>query len=36
MGVRHANGIPGASTHLPTIAHNVVSHAPCPVLTVRG
>jgi nucleotide-binding universal stress UspA family protein len=36
MGARQSNGIPGASTHLPTIAHKVVSRAPCPVLTVRG
>jgi nucleotide-binding universal stress UspA family protein len=37
MGVKVEKGVPGAATHLPTaIAHKVVSHAPCPVLTVRG
>lgn len=37
FGVRRATGFPGAATHLPTsIAHKVVSHATCPVLTVRG
>jgi nucleotide-binding universal stress UspA family protein len=35
LGVRQASG--GAATHLPiAIAHKVVSHAACPVLTVRG
>jgi nucleotide-binding universal stress UspA family protein len=30
-------GVPGAATHLPiSTAHKVVSHATCPVLTVRG
>ena len=34
MGVHHAGA---AATHLPwAIAHRVVCHAPCPVLTVRG
>jgi nucleotide-binding universal stress UspA family protein len=37
LGVRQATGFPGAATHLPiAIAHNVVSRATCPVLTVRG
>lgn len=36
MGV-HATRALAASTHLPwTIAHRVVCHAPCPVLTVRS
>lgn len=36
LGVRRPNGIPGAASHLPfAIAHKVVTHAPCPVLTVR-
>ena len=37
LGVRRAAGVPGAATHLPiATAHKVVSHARCPVLTVRG
>ncbi len=37
LGVRQPSGFPGAATHLPmAIAHKVVSHAACPVLTVRG
>lgn len=37
LGVRQSSGFPGAATHLPiAIAHKVVSHATCPVLTVRG
>ena len=37
LGVRKGKGFPGASTHLPVaIAHEVVSKAQCPVLTVRG
>jgi nucleotide-binding universal stress UspA family protein len=37
LGVRRATGFPGAATHLPTsIAHRIVSHATCPVLTARG
>jgi len=36
LGVRPETGVPGASTHLPiATAHKVVSHAPCPVLTIR-
>jgi nucleotide-binding universal stress UspA family protein len=36
LGVRQEEGVPGASTHLPiATAHKVVSHASCPVLTVR-
>ena len=36
LGTRQATGVRGAATHLPTaIAHKVVSHAICPVLTVR-
>jgi nucleotide-binding universal stress UspA family protein len=37
LGVHRPSGFPGAATHLPmAIAHKIVSHAPCPVLTVRG
>jgi len=37
MGVRDAGGHLGAATHLEgAIAHKVVAHAKCPVLTVRG
>jgi nucleotide-binding universal stress UspA family protein len=37
LGIRRPTGFPGAATHLPiATAHKVVSHAPCPVLTVRG
>jgi nucleotide-binding universal stress UspA family protein len=37
LGVRQPSGFPGAATHLPiAIAHQVVSRAECPVLTVRG
>lgn len=37
LGVRPETGFPGAATHLPiATAHKVVSHAHCPVLTVRG
>ncbi len=37
LGVRDAAGHLGAATHLErTTAHNVVVHAPCAVLTVRG
>jgi nucleotide-binding universal stress UspA family protein len=37
IGVRDAAGRLGAATHLErAIAHKVVSHSPCPVLTVRG
>jgi len=37
LGIHKPNGFPGAGTHLPiATAHKVVSHAPCPVLTVRG
>ena len=37
IGVRSAAGRMGAATHLErAIAHKVVAHAPCPVLTVRG
>jgi nucleotide-binding universal stress UspA family protein len=37
LGVRQPRGFPGAATHLPiATAHKVVSHAGCPVLTVRG
>lgn len=36
LGVRDTSGDFGASTHLGrAIAHQVVAHAPCPVLTVR-
>lgn len=36
LGVRPERGAPGAATHLPiAIAHKIVSHAECPVLTVR-
>jgi nucleotide-binding universal stress UspA family protein len=37
MGVHRPSGFPGAATHLPmATAHKVVTHAECPVLTVRG
>jgi nucleotide-binding universal stress UspA family protein len=37
MGVRGAAGHLGAATHLErAIAHKIVAHAPCPVLTVRS
>jgi nucleotide-binding universal stress UspA family protein len=37
LGVHQLAGFPGAATHLPmAIAHKVVSHATCPVLTVRA
>jgi nucleotide-binding universal stress UspA family protein len=37
LGIHKPSGFPGASTHLPiATAHKLVSHAPCPVLTVRG
>ena len=37
LGVRPPSGFPGAATHLPmATAHQVVSRAECPVLTVRG
>jgi nucleotide-binding universal stress UspA family protein len=37
LGVRSAAAHLGAATHLSrTTAHNVVIHAKCPVLTVRG
>jgi nucleotide-binding universal stress UspA family protein len=37
LGVREANGYLGATTHFSrTTAQNVVAHARCPVLTVRG
>lgn len=37
LGARPEKGVPGAATHLPiAIAHKVVAHANCPVLTVRN
>jgi nucleotide-binding universal stress UspA family protein len=37
LGVRRPSGFPGAATHLPmATAHKVVTHAECPVLTVRS
>jgi nucleotide-binding universal stress UspA family protein len=37
IGVRGAGGAIGAATHVAdAIAHDVVAHAKCPVLTVRG
>jgi nucleotide-binding universal stress UspA family protein len=36
LGARREKGVFGAASHLPTAtAHKVISHAPCPVLTVR-
>jgi nucleotide-binding universal stress UspA family protein len=36
LGIHKAAGVPGAATHLPmATAHKVVTHAHCPVLTVR-
>jgi nucleotide-binding universal stress UspA family protein len=37
LGVRGLNALAGVATHLKrAIAYNVVAHALCPVLTVRG
>lgn len=37
LGVHGPTGVPGAATHLPIgTAPKVVSHARCPVLTIRG
>jgi nucleotide-binding universal stress UspA family protein len=37
LGIKAEEGVPGASTHLPiATAHKIVSHAECPVLTVRS
>ncbi len=37
LGMRKASGFPGAAEHLPiATAHKIVTHATCPVLTVRG
>lgn len=37
LGAHMEEGIPGASTHLPTATiHRIVAHANCPVLTIRG
>jgi nucleotide-binding universal stress UspA family protein len=37
LGVKPAEGVPGAAVHLPiSTAHKVVSHATCPVMTVRS
>jgi nucleotide-binding universal stress UspA family protein len=37
LGVNPEEGVPGAATHLPiATAHKIVSHAECPVLTVRN
>jgi nucleotide-binding universal stress UspA family protein len=34
LGVHRPSGLPGASNHLPTTVHNVITFAECPVLTV--
>ncbi len=37
LGVKAEEGVPGAATHLPiATAHKIVSHAECPVLTIRN
>ena len=37
LGVRKPVGVPGGASHLPFgVAHKVIAHAICPVLTVRG
>ena len=37
LGAQAETGFPGAATHLPiAIAHKIVAHANCPVLTVRA
>ncbi len=37
LGMRKASGLPGAAEHLPiATAHKIVTHATCPVLTIRG
>lgn len=36
LGARRATGVPGAASHLPiATVHKVITHATCPVLTVR-
>lgn len=36
LGVHEVSGFPGAAIHLPiSVVHKVISHAHCPVLTVR-
>ena len=35
LGVRESKGVIRA-THLPTVVHQVVARATCPVLTIRG
>ena len=37
LGVRHGGSFTRAATHdLYSVAHQIISRAPCPVLTVRG
>lgn len=37
LGIKPEEGVPGAATHLPiATTHKIVSHAECPVLTVRS
>jgi nucleotide-binding universal stress UspA family protein len=37
LGAHKPEGVPGAATHLPiATVHQVVAHANCPVLTIRG
>ncbi len=37
LGAHKPEGVPGAATHLPTATiHQVVAHANCPVMTIRG
>lgn len=36
LGARHEEGVSGATSHLPfATAHQIVTHATCPVLTIR-
>lgn len=37
LGAKSANGHTGTATHLAAaVAHTLVSHAKCPVMTIRG
>ena len=37
VGIHPATGFPGAASHLPiSVAHEILAHAMCPVLTVPG
>lgn len=37
LGARREGAFTGSATHIPgSIAHQIISNAPCPVLTIRG